>query len=91
MKKIISLLAVITAVLFSLIVSPAGAVLAEQDSEEKLWSNMNTGAVQNNPPKEKEITLRDNAVLLTRISTYHWNNGKVQNRGRSIFMKETNK
>ncbi len=76
MKKIISRLAVITTVLFSLIVSPAVAVIAEQDSEEKLWSNMNTGAVQNNPPKEKELTLRDNAVLLTRISTYHWNNGK---------------
>lgn len=90
MKKIISLLAVITAVLFSFIVSPAVAVLAEQDSEEKLWSNMNTGAVQNNPPKEKEITLRDNAVLLTRISTYHWNNGKGAEPG-TIYLYEGNK
>ena len=90
MKKIISRLGVITAVLFSLIVSPAVSVLAEQDSEEKLWSNMNTGAVQNNPPKEKEITLRDNAVLLTRISTYHWNNGKGAEPG-TIYLYEGNK
>ena len=41
MKKIISLLAVFTAILFSLIIIPANTVFAEQNSEEMLWSNMN--------------------------------------------------
>ena len=90
MKKIISLLAVFAAIMFSLIIFPANTVFADQGSEKMLWSNMNTGAVQNNPPKEKELTLRENAILLTRISTYHWNSGRGAEPG-TIYLYEGNK
>ena len=89
MKKVIPLLAVFAAIMFSLIILPTNTVFAEQGSEEMLWSNLNTGAVQNNPPKEKELTLRDNAILLTRISTYRWNNGRGAAPG-TIYLYEGN-
>ena len=55
---------------------PASAlpVFAE---EELLWTNFNTGAVQNGPKLYSGAPMKKDTepVLITKVRTYHWNNG----------------
>ena len=45
--------------------------------EELLWSNFNTGMVLNGPKLYSGAPMKDDTepVLITKVRTYHWNNG----------------
>ncbi|MBQ4513670.1 MAG: hypothetical protein II969_11810 [Anaerolineaceae bacterium] len=53
------------------------SVLPAFAEEELLWSNFNTGAVQSGPKIYSGAPMKKDTepVLITKVRTYHWNNG----------------
>ncbi len=53
------------------------AALPAFAEEELLWTNFNTGAVQNGPKLYSGAPMKKDTepVLITKVRTYHWNNG----------------
>ena len=67
--------------LLIVLLSAAIPVLAD---EELLWSNFNTDPVKNTPEHYSVFKRdeKDNRVLITRIRTFHWNNGNGAEPGQ---------
>ena len=57
--------------------------------EELLYSNFNSDPVQNGPAEDAQIILNgsDDSALITRVRTYHWNDGDGVQAG-SICIQE---
>ena len=70
MKKCVIFLSL----LLTILLAAVAPILAD---EEPLWSNFNIGAVQNGPKYYSGAPLREDTdpVLITKVRTYHWNNG----------------
>ena len=67
------------------------AVIPAFAEEDLLWSNFNSDPGINNPKHYAVITREEgqNPVLITRIRTYHWNNGNGTEPGQ-ICIREGN-
>ncbi len=58
--------------------SQTTAAIAEEaynDEEQLLFTNFNDDPVKNKPPRYFPLTTSRNNVLVTKVRTYHWNNG----------------
>ena len=78
-KSLKSLLCVLLA--FVLLASlPPIAARAQKSAagDELIWSNLNPAAVRNGPTKDEPVVIDEDGdpILVHRISTYHWNDGK---------------
>jgi hypothetical protein len=60
-------------------------VVAQNDVE--IFSTRNKGGVQNGPPLYAIFTISQ-PMLITRINTYHWNNGNGTKRPEELASKE---
>ncbi len=60
-----------------LLLAMLAAVIPAFADEEMLWTNFNTGAVQNGPKLYSGAPMKKDTepVLITKVRTYHWNNG----------------
>ena len=58
--------------------APTSVQAASSDMEEPIYSNFNSDPVKNHPDHYKLLNIRDDVepVLIQRIRTHHWNNGK---------------
>lgn len=63
--------------LVCLLLALLAAVIPAFADEEMLWTNFNTGAVQNGPKLYSGAPMKKDTepVLITKVRTYHWNNG----------------
>ncbi len=52
-------------------------LLPVKAAPEPLFTNMNPNTVNNNPPSVKVLTVKADSrpILVSQISTYHWNDG----------------
>ncbi len=83
MKRITKYLSLLIISSIILALFPAGAVFAEKAQkktaeDELIWTNLNPDVVKNGPSKQEPVIIEDDAdpILVHRISTYHWNDGK---------------
>ena len=80
MKKTLKSLLCILMTLLLLAPLPSAVAEAKQTSgeDELIWSNLNPAAVKNGPTKDEPVIIDEDGdpILVHRISTYHWNDGK---------------
>ena len=63
--------------IISLFIAVLTAIPAFAEEEELLWTNFNTGAVQSGPKLYSGAPMKKDTepVLITKVRTYHWNDG----------------
>ena len=88
MRKVFFSLAVIAACAGATCAPPVPPVWTDRNPEELIFTNMNVQAVSSNPTAATTFTI-SRSYTITRILTYHWNNGQGTPNPGTIALTST--